>query len=71
MSTDTRLHLIATRDELAAAQEALAATLTAAPDDEDANEHIAAATARLRMAQARHTAAQSGLAHLPDLIGWG
>ena len=71
MSTETRLHLEATRDELAAAQEDLAFSLDAALDDEAANERITAATARLRVAQARHTAAQSGLAHLPDLIGWG
>jgi len=71
MSVETRLHLEATSKELAAAQEALATTLTAAPDDEAANERISAAVTRLRAAQARHTAAVSGLAHLPDLIGWG
>lgn len=71
MSAETLVHLEATRSELAAAQQHLAAALDAPIDDECANEVITAATERLRAAQARHTAARSGVAHLPDLIGWG
>jgi len=53
------------------AEQQLIAALDAAPDDEMATERITAALNRLRNAQARHTAAVSGLPHLPDLVGWG
>ena len=68
MSADVLVHLEATRTELAAAQEHLLAALESPVDDERANELIAAATQRLRAAQARHAAARSGMSHLPDLI---
>jgi hypothetical protein len=71
MSVEPKVHLEATANELAAAEADLLSTLDATPDDESATERIAAATARLRIAQARHTAARSGVPHLPDLIGWG
>ena len=68
MPTETLVHLEATRAELAAAEEHLAAALDAPIDDEGANELIAAAIERLRAAQARHTAARSGVAQLPGLM---
>ena len=71
MSTDALVHLEATQSELWAAQEHLLSALDAPPDDEGANERIITALQRLRAAQARHMAARSGLAHLPDLIGRG
>jgi hypothetical protein len=71
MSTDAQLHLEATKSEIDNAEQQLIAALDAAPDDEMATERITAALNRLRNAQARHTAAASGLPHLPDLVGWG
>ena len=71
MSSDAQLHLEATKSEIDNAEQQLIAALDAAPDDETATERITAALNRLRNAQARHTAAATGLAHLPDLVGWG
>lgn len=71
MSEDPRVHLEATCQELQAAESHLQAMLTAPDDDEAATERICLAAARLRAAQARHTAARSGLGHLPDLVGHG
>jgi hypothetical protein len=71
MSVQPRVHLETTASELAAAEADLLSTLDAAPDDESATERISAALSRLRVAQARHVAARSGVTHLPDLIGWG
>jgi hypothetical protein len=71
MSSDAQLHLTATKTEVDNAEQQLIAALDAAPDDDMATERITAALNRLRNAQARHTAAASGLPHLPDLVGWG
>ncbi|MDQ1747221.1 MAG: hypothetical protein QOD07_1484 [Frankiaceae bacterium] len=71
MSSDAQLHLEATRTEVDNAEQQLIAALDAAPDDEAATDRIRDAMTRLRNAQARHTAATSGLPHLPDLVGWG
>ena len=71
MSSDVQLHLEATKTEIDNAEQQLISALDAAPDDEMATERITAALNRLRNAQARHTAARSGLSHLPDLVGWG
>lgn len=69
MSSDAQLHLEATKTEIDNAEQQLISALDAAPDDETATERITAAMARLRNAQARHTAAKAGLPHLPDLVG--
>jgi len=69
MAGDTETHVTITRREVEDAEAALIAALDAAPDDETATERIMAAMNRLRQAQARHAAARSGLAHLPDLVG--
>ncbi|MDQ1699175.1 MAG: hypothetical protein QOG34_1038 [Frankiaceae bacterium] len=71
MSSDTQLHLETTKTEIDNAEQQLIAALDSAPDDESATERTTAAMTRLRNAQARHTAAVSGLPHLPDLVGWG
>ena len=68
MPAETLVHIAATRAELAAAEEHLAAALNAPIDDDCATALIAAANERLRASQARHTAARSGVAHLPQLM---
>lgn len=71
MSCDAPIHLEATAAELEAAEMHLLSALDSAPDDEGATERIIQAMNRLRRAQARHTAARTGLPHLPDLVGHG
>ena len=71
MTGNANLHVTTTRREVEDAEAALVVALDAAPDDEFATDRISTALNRLRQAQARHAAARSGLAHLPDLVGWG
>lgn len=71
VSCHHQVHLEATAEEVDAAQAALISALDASWDDETATERIIVALNRLRAAQARQTAARSGLTHLPDLVGWG
>jgi hypothetical protein len=58
-------------EEVDAAREALVCALDASWDDDTASERIVTAMNRLRAAQARQTAARTGLSHLPDLVGNG
>lgn len=71
MSCDHQFHLQATDQEVEAARDALVLALDASWDDDTASERIIAAMNRLRIAQARQTAARTGMAHLPDLVGNG
>jgi len=57
--------------EVEAARDGLISALDASWDDETASERIIVAMNRLRIAQARLTAARTGLSHLPDLVGNG
>ena len=71
MSCDHQFHVTTTHDEVEDARDALVSALDASWDDETASERIIAAMNRLRIAQARETAARTGMAHLPDLVGNG
>jgi hypothetical protein len=71
VSCDHQFHVRTTDNEVEAARDALISALDASWDDETASERIIAAMNRLRVAQARQTAARTGLAHLPDLVGKG
>lgn len=71
MSSDHGRQLDAANAEIDTAQCALVEALESAYDDDTALDHIKTALNRLRLAQARRTAIQSGLVHLPDLVGWG
>jgi hypothetical protein len=66
---DQRFHLATAKAEVEAAQDALVHALDAAWDDEMATERIIEAMNRLRVAQARQAAAETGITHLPDLVG--
>lgn len=68
MGCERRLYLEAANAELAAARASLEHALEAPWDDDGATEVIAAAFHRLRAAQARQTAARTGLTHLADLV---
>ena len=71
MSCDHQFNVRTTDDEVEAAREALLLALDASWDDDTASERIITAMNRLRSAQARQTAAHTGLSHLPDLVGNG
>lgn len=69
MSCDHQFHISTTNDEVETAREALLCALDASWDDDTASERIIAAMNRLRIAQARQTAARTGMDQLPDLVG--
>jgi hypothetical protein len=69
--SDRQFQIDVAQAEVDAAQDALVHALDAAWDDETATERIINAMNRLRTAQLRHAAAESGVAHLPDLVGRG
>jgi len=71
VSCDHQFQVRKRDDEVEAARDALVSALDASWDDETASERIIAAMIGLRVAQARQTAARTGLAHLPDLVGNG
>jgi hypothetical protein len=71
VSCDHQFQVRKRDDEVEAARAALVSALDASWDDETASERIIAAMIGLRVAQARQTAARTGLAHLPDLVGNG
>lgn len=69
MSCARQFQLETTDNEVEAARDALVSALDASWDDDTASERIMNAMNRLRLAQARQTAARTGMAHLPDLVG--
>lgn len=69
MSCDHQFQAKTADDEVESAREALVSALDASWDDDSASERIIAAMNRLRIAQARQTAACTGVTPLPDLVG--
>jgi hypothetical protein len=69
MACEHRFQMEVANAEVEEAEQALIAALDTSWEDDGATDRIVAAMNRLRVAQARQTAARTGAHNLPDLVG--